>query len=119
NRRHDRVDSSNSPPPDDGARGHADRDRPDRNRSRRRAHPLERPAAGGTDAPGGLGHPARACRAVGRGRRLMRRVWASLVAVWATLAIVAVLAWSHMPAPVQPQAAAQTLVIKGKNGKNR
>ncbi len=49
----------------------------------------------------------------------MRRVWASLVAVWATLAIVAVLAWSHMPAPVQPQAAAQTLVIKGKNGKNR
>jgi cyanate permease len=49
----------------------------------------------------------------------MRRVWASLVAVWATLAIVAVLAWSHVPTPVQPQAAQQTLVLKGKNGKSR
>lgn len=48
----------------------------------------------------------------------MRRVWASLVAVWATLAIVAVLAWSHMPPPAQPQAAPQTLVVKGKNGKS-
>ena len=49
----------------------------------------------------------------------MRAVWASFVAVWATLAIVAVLAWSHMPPAAQPTATAQTLVLKGKNGKHR
>jgi hypothetical protein len=47
----------------------------------------------------------------------MRRVWASVVAVWATLAIVAGLAWTR-PTPVQPvaQPAATTLVVKSPNG---
>jgi hypothetical protein len=31
----------------------------------------------------------------------MRRVWAAVLSVWSTLAIVGVLAWSH---PVQPAA---------------
>ena len=51
----------------------------------------------------------------------MRRVWATVASVWATLAIVAGLAWTHHP-PVQPvvQAAAPTtLVVKGKNGTQR
>jgi hypothetical protein len=50
----------------------------------------------------------------------MRRVWASVVAVWATLAIVAGLAWTRQ-APVQPlaQPSATTLVVKGKNGTQR
>ena len=48
----------------------------------------------------------------------MRAVWASLVAVWATLAIVAVLAWSQMPTHTLRSATAQTLVIRGKNGKS-
>ena len=42
----------------------------------------------------------------------MRRVWASLAAVWATLAIVAALAWSHMPPPSQASATPQVLVMK-------
>ncbi len=47
----------------------------------------------------------------------MRRVWATIVAVWATLAIVAGLAWARQ-APVQPvaQPAATTLVVKSKSG---
>jgi len=48
----------------------------------------------------------------------MRAAWASVAAVWATLAIVAALAWSQIP-PRAPAAAAQTLVLKGKNGKSR
>jgi hypothetical protein len=47
----------------------------------------------------------------------MRRVWATMVSVWATLAIVAALAWARQPPPralVQP--APTTLVVKGKNG---
>lgn len=50
----------------------------------------------------------------------MRRVWAGVVAVWATLAIVAGLAWTR-PAPVQPvvQPAATTLLVKGKHGARR
>jgi hypothetical protein len=47
----------------------------------------------------------------------MRRVWASVVSVWAVLAIVAVIAWSRPAAPVaQPQATPAVLVVKGKNG---
>jgi hypothetical protein len=47
----------------------------------------------------------------------MRRVWASVVSVWAVLAIVAVLAWSRPSAPVVgPQATPTVLVVKGKNG---
>lgn len=47
----------------------------------------------------------------------MRRVWAAAVSVWATLAIVAALAWTRQPPP-RPlvQQAATTLVVKGKNG---
>jgi len=48
----------------------------------------------------------------------MQRTWTVVLSVWAMLAIVAVLAWSHRPAPaLPPQAAAQTLVIKTVNGK--
>ena len=47
----------------------------------------------------------------------MRRVWAAVVAVWATLAIVAVLAWAH---PATKTYAAQgtpaVVVLQGKNG---
>ena len=47
----------------------------------------------------------------------MQRVWASVVSVWAVLAIVAALAWAHAPV-AQPlsQPAALTLLVKGKNG---
>ena len=50
----------------------------------------------------------------------MQRVWTVVLSVWAMLAIVAVLAWSHRPAvSAQPQAAPQTLVVKGANGKQQ
>ena len=51
----------------------------------------------------------------------MRRVWATVVAVWATLALVAGLAWTrHAPPQPLAQTAAQTsLVVKGKNGTQR
>jgi len=50
----------------------------------------------------------------------MRRVWATVVAVWATLAIVAGLAWTrHAPAPPLAQPFPATLVVKGKTGKQR
>jgi cyanate permease len=49
----------------------------------------------------------------------MRAVWASMVAVWATLAIVAVLAWSQLPAPAQHRPVAQTFILPGKHGKTR
>jgi hypothetical protein len=49
----------------------------------------------------------------------MRRVWASVLAVWATLGIVGVLAWTRpTPAPA-PQATPTTVVVKGKNGATR
>ena len=48
---------------------------------------------------------------------MMRRVWASVVAVWATLAIVAGLAWSRpqptTAAPTRPV----TVLVRGKNGR--
>ena len=50
----------------------------------------------------------------------MRRVWATVVGVWATIAIVAVLAWSHAQAPLAGRGATPTVVVvKGKNGKQR
>jgi hypothetical protein len=50
----------------------------------------------------------------------MRRVWTTVVAVWATLAIVAVLAWTRQrAAPPLAQPAATTLLVKGKNGTQR
>jgi cyanate permease len=50
----------------------------------------------------------------------MRRVWASVVSVWAVLAIVAVLAWTR-PAtpPSQTNATPTVLVVNGKHGKQR
>jgi hypothetical protein len=49
----------------------------------------------------------------------MQRVWVVVLSVWAMLAVVAVLAWSSRPAAPLPAAAAQTVVVKGHNGKQR
>jgi hypothetical protein len=50
----------------------------------------------------------------------MRRLWATVVSVWAVLAIVAVLAWSRPPIPAAgPQATRTVLVVGGKNGAQR
>ena len=49
----------------------------------------------------------------------MQRVWAVVLAVWAMLAIVAVLAWSYRPVAAAPTAAAQTMVVKTANGKQQ
>jgi len=50
----------------------------------------------------------------------MQRIWTVVLSVWAMLAIVAVLAWAHRPvASPPPMAAAQTLVVKGANGKQQ
>ena len=46
----------------------------------------------------------------------MRRVWASVITVWATLAVVAALAWSHQPVAAAPQATPVTILVPGKNG---
>ncbi len=50
----------------------------------------------------------------------MRRVWATVVSLWAVLAIIAVLAWTR-PAvsSAAPQATPTVLVVKGKNGTQR
>lgn len=44
----------------------------------------------------------------------MRRIWASLVAVWSTLALVGVLAWSQ-PAP-RPAAQSAPVVVVQRSG---
>jgi cyanate permease len=50
----------------------------------------------------------------------MQRIWAVVLSVWAMLAIVAVLAWTHYPAaPVTSPSAAQTYVTKIVNGKKQ
>ena len=51
----------------------------------------------------------------------MRRVWATVVGVWATLAIVAVIAWSHAQVPTSAGRVTTptVIVVKGKNGKQR
>jgi hypothetical protein len=50
----------------------------------------------------------------------MQRIWTVVLSVWAMLAIVAVLAWTQRPvASPAPAAAAQTLVVKGANGKQQ
>ena len=48
----------------------------------------------------------------------MRRVWASVLAVWALLALVAVLAWTRAPTPVSQQAA-RVVVVHTANGPRR
>ena len=49
----------------------------------------------------------------------MRRVWAAVLAVWATIAIVGVLAWSHPQPSVTAQGTPMTVVVQGKNGKRQ
>ena len=46
----------------------------------------------------------------------MRRVWASVMSVWALLALVAVLAWSRPPAPAT-QPATSTAVVRTVKGR--
>jgi len=48
----------------------------------------------------------------------MRRVFAAVLALWSTLAIVAVLAWSHHPAATTAalQGTPATVVVRGPNG---
>ena len=49
----------------------------------------------------------------------MRRVWAAVLAVWSTLAIVAVLAWTHPPArpyAMQQHGTPAVIMVRGKNG---
>jgi hypothetical protein len=48
----------------------------------------------------------------------MRRVWASVLAVWALLAVVAVLAWTRAPTPVAQQGA-RVVVVHTANGPRR
>jgi len=50
----------------------------------------------------------------------MQRVWIAVLSVWAMLAIVAVLAWTHRAVPAaQPPATPQTLVVQTPNGKRQ
>ena len=49
----------------------------------------------------------------------MHRVWTVVLSVWAMLAIVAALAWTHRPVPLASQAPPQTVVVKGANGKKQ
>lgn len=46
----------------------------------------------------------------------MRRVWATVLSVWATISVVGVLAWTNAPARPLAQPSPTTLVVKGKNG---
>jgi cyanate permease len=48
----------------------------------------------------------------------MRRVWASVLSVWALLALVAVLAWTRAPTPVSQQGA-RVVVVHTANGPRR
>jgi hypothetical protein len=50
----------------------------------------------------------------------MRRVWATVVSVWAVVAIVAVLAWTRAQAPAPVTGATPSvMLVKGKNGKQQ
>jgi cyanate permease len=50
----------------------------------------------------------------------MQRIWTVVLSVWAMLAIVTVLAWSHRPIPPSSsQPAPQTLVVKTVHGKQQ
>ena len=48
----------------------------------------------------------------------MRRVWVSVLSVWALLALVAVLAWTRAPAPVSQQGA-RVVVVHTATGPRR
>ena len=49
----------------------------------------------------------------------MRRVWAAVLSVWATIAIVGVLAWTNAPLRSAVQSTPQTLTVVSKNGKQQ
>ena len=51
----------------------------------------------------------------------MRAVWATVLSVWALLAVVAFLAWTRQqPAPaVSPQSIPGAVIVKNKNGTSR
>ena len=49
----------------------------------------------------------------------MQRLWVVVLSVWAMLAIVAVLAWSSRPATPLPATSAQTVIVKGHNGRQQ
>ena len=49
----------------------------------------------------------------------MRRVWATVLGIWALLAVVAAIAWSNRPVSPLPRATPTVLVVKGKNGKHQ
>ena len=46
----------------------------------------------------------------------MRRAWATIVTVWAIVAIVGFLAWTRPPATPQAQVVPTRMVITGRNG---
>jgi hypothetical protein len=75
---------------------------------------LERRAAHRRPGRGGAVCAVGDC-GIGDGR-VMRRVWAAVITVWATLAVVAALAWSHQPAASVLQATPVTILVPGKNG---
>jgi hypothetical protein len=50
----------------------------------------------------------------------MQRVWVAVASVWALLALVAVLAWTHRPAPAPlASPAPRTLIVQTPNGKRQ
>jgi hypothetical protein len=46
----------------------------------------------------------------------MRRVWAAVLSVWATISVVGVLAWTNAPSRPLAQPSPLSVVVKGKNG---
>ena len=49
----------------------------------------------------------------------MRRVWAAVLSVWATISVVGVLAWANAPSRPLAQPSPQTFVVRGKNGQQQ
>jgi hypothetical protein len=50
----------------------------------------------------------------------MQRIWIAVISVWAMLALVAVLAWTHRPLPaVQAAPPPRAVVVRLPNGKQR
>jgi hypothetical protein len=49
----------------------------------------------------------------------MQRVWVSVFSVWALLAIVAVLAWTHRPIAAAQPPTPRTVVVQTANGKRQ
>lgn len=47
----------------------------------------------------------------------MRRVWAAVLSVWATISVVGVLAWTNAPSRPLAQPSPVTYVVKGANGR--